>query len=1125
MKSFLTLLSVFLAFSALGQSRIKDLPLMTSYTTNTSFPVDDATFGVRRLTFSGLVTVLEALGIEGGGQTDISGKMDITNGVSQGQTLLGSSTASSLTATNLTVTTLNSVISSAELGYLDGTDENIHDQFLTKQDVITGAATTIDTEDLTASRALVSDVNGKVAASSVTAEQLGYIGTSRSDIQDQIDALSGATSGGTNSFVKLATMATLATIAADTDPNAHPDVVFLVEYWSGTGKGGGRWYKDTSSTAGTNGAVVAINGGGRYLPVWDNYEVDVTRFGAKGDGSTTDSGFFTQAATMQTNNPALWTYFPGYTYRCTPDWPAPEGFKGKFHPNTRIEPTIFPSTMVDPLNNTFGVFVLTNNCILECNGGGFNGRRYELVNTNTDFAMIKVAFCSNTIVRNALFENYPALGVLTRYATNAVFENCRSTTGAGGSQFYTGHNLLLDRWTADGLVMDTTEALGIMNCVGGIGTRILNPVFQNIYAGTNANYASTAMNMFGETSLSIINPQFRPMAAGSKRPVIALVIDGGDYVSIIGGSIYGWNYGNCTGIELHACGWLLVDGVRIDSQYYAPGDGSGQAGSAGILISPGDGIWTIDQQGDTLPRWISRAIGWQQRSQSTLHDAVIRNVSVSGYYDGALVKGGVRIDFDNCHFDGNQYGVVQREDNDQPWTDWSQTSKFHTPTQIRYLDCTFNYNLYNGFRYDGGQECEWINCQFNNNDQSATGEEGFVTEPNASGAFTSTGSQTVGNVSGRTSGADVGKVLWIPSVGEQRRVTANTSTTITVSPGFAAAMANGDAWYLVQGMGGTNLFRDCQFVDDQNETFVGAGSLDPTTDISVAGTPFFISSTKLASFVPGQRIKLVGVLSGATDLTVKYLYPDKNNPDMMWVEAVSPTTGTFTTTAGTAIINGSGTVAFTYNNNTSPSSALPLTGTSTYFSQDCDGHYWINPGTNGWKRILNVSSDTAAMISTPWSASFSGQSFKVSKFDMAEVASQNLGYKIAGTPSQFNLQGNQRMSGNSRSTSTTGGYAESYIDYTSAPNATARLTINSATPTLQQYNDYRVVNTSATTITSINYGYEGQIITLRFENSNTSMAFGGGNLRGYGSTVLMTNGAIAIGMKVGTNWNFRYQQP
>ena len=57
-----------------------------------------------------------------------------------------------------------------------------------KQATITGAATTIDTEDLTASRALVSDVSGKVAVSDVTSTELGYLDGVTSAVQTQVDA-------------------------------------------------------------------------------------------------------------------------------------------------------------------------------------------------------------------------------------------------------------------------------------------------------------------------------------------------------------------------------------------------------------------------------------------------------------------------------------------------------------------------------------------------------------------------------------------------------------------------------------------------------------------------------------------------------------------------------------------------------------------------------------------------------------------------------------------------------------------------------------------------------------------------------------------------------------------------
>lgn len=57
----------------------------------------------------------------------------------------------------------------------------------TKQNIITGAATTIDTENLTANRALVSDTSGKVAVSAVTGTELGYLDGVTSNIQTQLN--------------------------------------------------------------------------------------------------------------------------------------------------------------------------------------------------------------------------------------------------------------------------------------------------------------------------------------------------------------------------------------------------------------------------------------------------------------------------------------------------------------------------------------------------------------------------------------------------------------------------------------------------------------------------------------------------------------------------------------------------------------------------------------------------------------------------------------------------------------------------------------------------------------------------------------------------------------------------
>jgi len=58
----------------------------------------------------------------------------------------------------------------------------------TKQDTITGAATTITSSNLTASRALISNASGKIAISSVTDTELGYVSGVTSAIQTQLNS-------------------------------------------------------------------------------------------------------------------------------------------------------------------------------------------------------------------------------------------------------------------------------------------------------------------------------------------------------------------------------------------------------------------------------------------------------------------------------------------------------------------------------------------------------------------------------------------------------------------------------------------------------------------------------------------------------------------------------------------------------------------------------------------------------------------------------------------------------------------------------------------------------------------------------------------------------------------------
>lgn len=99
---------------------------------------------------------------------------------------LGSSVA---TGTTTPVITLNVPTASAtNRGALSSTDWST---FNNKQDTITGAATTVTTSNLTANRAVISNGSGKIAVSTATDTEVGYLSGVTSAIQSQLNAKQG----------------------------------------------------------------------------------------------------------------------------------------------------------------------------------------------------------------------------------------------------------------------------------------------------------------------------------------------------------------------------------------------------------------------------------------------------------------------------------------------------------------------------------------------------------------------------------------------------------------------------------------------------------------------------------------------------------------------------------------------------------------------------------------------------------------------------------------------------------------------------------------------------------------------------------------------------------------------
>ena len=193
------------------------LAKMASNSVNSSKIVDDSIVNAdinssAAISLSKLenLTTARALVSDGSGDVSVSavtsteiGHLDgVTSAIqtqinSKQQTITGSATTidtESLTANRAVISNGSqkiavSDVTSTELGYLDGVSSAIQTQLNSKQQTITGAATTIDTENLTASRALTSNGSGKVEVSDVTSTELGFLDGVSSSIQNQLNGL------------------------------------------------------------------------------------------------------------------------------------------------------------------------------------------------------------------------------------------------------------------------------------------------------------------------------------------------------------------------------------------------------------------------------------------------------------------------------------------------------------------------------------------------------------------------------------------------------------------------------------------------------------------------------------------------------------------------------------------------------------------------------------------------------------------------------------------------------------------------------------------------------------------------------------------------------------------------
>ena len=153
-----------------------------------------------------------------------SGNKHIPSGGSSGQILKWSAdgTATWGAEKTYTLSSFGVTATAAELNYVDGVTSNIQTQLNNKQATITGAASSVATSNLTASRALIAGSDGKIAVSTVTSTELGYLDGVTSAIQTQ---LNGKAASSHNHSAANITSGTLAVTRGGTGVTANPSML------------------------------------------------------------------------------------------------------------------------------------------------------------------------------------------------------------------------------------------------------------------------------------------------------------------------------------------------------------------------------------------------------------------------------------------------------------------------------------------------------------------------------------------------------------------------------------------------------------------------------------------------------------------------------------------------------------------------------------------------------------------------------------------------------------------------------------------------------------------------------------------------------------------------------------
>lgn len=627
-------------------------------------------------------------------------------------------------------------------------------------------------------------------------------------------------------------------------------------------------------------------------------------------------------------------------------------------------------------------------------------------------------------------------------------------------------------------------------------------LIDDIYATAGPSYAASIVNVFGANRVRIVGNRIEQMRSGTTKNPMGLILDGlRRYFVSENQLLANWGSTNSIAIEGGVQGYICNN--FISGLNNGTGVWNGTDDSTGIYFRNAS-ISDLSKKGGH--QW--RQSGLQTRGDGGAFDLTIENNTIENRRVGIyLMASNCNVRHNivrGCYFAGIRFEVKTPGGPGDDFTYyWSPSFYFQDTINLEHN--LIENNRQGGILFNSGNNVNIRRNIIRNNAQGGGAYYG-IQFTSISSATLSAGTTTQITTSGLTADAHRGRWLYLPASDSFGYIIANTTTTIDVhSDTPLVAPTNGDTYVILTGHAGRVSIVDNEIYDNQTAKNSGVRgfqcdrslSLDPTQTIS-ASAPFLACGPLLQHITTGQRLTLEDVMSDGSDMTVEVVGFSEDYADGVLLLPISPTSGSFKTSTGGAVIAGTGTMSHTTDMSgpydIAKRTAFTGSGTtwSTSLTAPLYNNMWI--GVNGeWIQVRQTLTNTTGYFMTPVAGgTFSAQSYVMFRCSVLFTGTQRRAIDVRNSPAKCDIRDNKCF-GN------TDGNPQIRVDLATAPDAIPRITDGSATPVLAEIFPIMRFTGAAATLTDLRNASHGvTFVTIFNGNQTLGFASGGTKLKGNG---------------------------